>query len=58
MPLARGMDTALADRFIGMSVNEFTLDYGETGRAAIREFLGRAHAAGLIPSPVELEFVS
>jgi 1,4-dihydroxy-6-naphthoate synthase len=58
MPLARGMDTELADRFIGMYVNEFTLDYGETGRAAIREFLGRAHSAGFIPSPVELEFVS
>jgi 1,4-dihydroxy-6-naphthoate synthase len=57
MPLARGMDTQLADRFIGMYVNEFTLDYGDTGRAAIREFLGRAHAAGLIPAPVELEFV-
>jgi 1,4-dihydroxy-6-naphthoate synthase len=57
MPLARGMDTDLADRFIGMYVNEFTLDYGEMGRRAIREFLGRAHAAGLIPSPVELEFV-
>lgn len=58
MPLARGMDEALADKFIGMYVNEFTLDYGETGRRAIREFLGRAHAAGLIPSTVELEFVS
>ena len=58
MPLARGMDTALADRFIGMYVNEFTLDYGDTGRAAIQEFLGRAHSAGLIPAPVELEFVS
>lgn len=57
MPLARGMDTTLADRFIGMYVNEFTLDYGDSGRAAIREFLGRAHAAGLIPAPVELEFV-
>jgi 1,4-dihydroxy-6-naphthoate synthase len=58
MPLARGMDAVLADRFIGMYVNEFTLDYGDAGRAAIREFLGRAHSAGLIPSPVELEFVS
>jgi 1,4-dihydroxy-6-naphthoate synthase len=57
MPLARGMDTQLADRFIGMYVNELTLDYGDIGRAAIREFLGRAHAAGLIPAPVELEFV-
>ncbi len=58
MPLARGMDTQLADQFIGMYVNDFTLDYGDAGRAAIREFLGRAHAAGLIPAPVELEFVS
>jgi 1,4-dihydroxy-6-naphthoate synthase len=57
MPLARGLDTQLADRFIGMYVNDYTLDYGETGRRAIREFLGQAHAAGLIPAPVELEFV-
>ena len=57
MPLARGLDTALADRFIGMYVNELTLDYGDRGRAAIREFLGMAHTAGLIPAPVELEFV-
>ena len=57
MPLARGMDTELADRFIGMYVNDFTLDYGDAGRRAIREFLGRAHRAGLIPAPVELEFV-
>ena len=57
MPLARGLDTALADQFIGMYVNELTLDYGDIGRRAIREFLGQAHAAGLIPAPVELEFV-
>jgi 1,4-dihydroxy-6-naphthoate synthase len=58
MPLARGMDTTLADRFIGMYVNDFTLDYGDLGREAIREFLRRGHEAGLIPSLVELEFVS
>lgn len=57
MPLARGLDTALADQFIGMYVNEVTLDYGDRGRAAIREFLARGHAAGLLPEPVELEFV-
>jgi len=57
MPLARGMDTDLADQFIGMYVNDYTLDYGDTGRAAIREFLARGHAAGLLPAPVELEFV-
>ncbi len=57
MKHARGMDTPLADKFIGMYVNDYTLDYGETGRRAIREFLGDAYAAGLIPQPVELEFV-
>ena len=57
MPLARGLDTALADQFIGMYVNDVTLDYGDRGRAAIREFLARGHAIGMIPEPVELEFV-
>ena len=57
MPLARGLDTALADQFIGMYVNDLTLDYGDRGREAIREFLGQAHAACLIPAPVALEFV-
>jgi 1,4-dihydroxy-6-naphthoate synthase len=57
MPLARGMDEALADKFIGMYVNDYTLDYGDKGRQAIRVFLDRAHKAGLIPAPVELEFV-
>jgi 1,4-dihydroxy-6-naphthoate synthase len=57
MQHARGMDTPLADEFIGMYVNDYTLDYGETGRRAIRLFLDEAHEAGLIPQPVELEFV-
>ena len=57
MPLARDMDTTLADRFIGMYVNDYTLDYGEAGREAIRLFLGRAAERKLIPAPVELEFV-
>ena len=57
MDHARGMDTPLADEFIGMYVNDYTLDYGDAGRQAIRLFLGEAHAAGLIPQPVELEFV-
>jgi 1,4-dihydroxy-6-naphthoate synthase len=54
---ARDMGHDLADKFVGMYVNERTLDYGEEGRAAVREFLSRAHRAGLIPEPVELEFV-
>jgi 1,4-dihydroxy-6-naphthoate synthase len=57
MPLARGMDESLADKFIGMYVNDYTLDYGESGREAIREFLRRGYEAGLIPEPIELEFV-
>ncbi|MFN2369896.1 MAG: menaquinone biosynthesis family protein [Candidatus Krumholzibacteriia bacterium] len=55
---ARDMGTELADEFVGMYVNEWTLDYGEQGRAAIRELLGRGHAAGLIPEVKALEFVS
>jgi len=57
MPLARDMNTTLADEFIGMYVNDYTLDYGDSGRRAIALFLKRASDAGLIPAPVELEFV-
>lgn len=57
LPLGRGLDRELADKFIGMYVNELTLDYGERGKKGVREFLDRAHHAGLIPEPVELEFV-
>jgi 1,4-dihydroxy-6-naphthoate synthase len=57
MPLARGLDVPLADKFIGMYVNDYTRDYGETGRRAIHEFLGAASEHGFIPAPVGLEFV-
>ncbi|HEY0792417.1 MAG TPA: MqnA/MqnD/SBP family protein [Chthoniobacterales bacterium] len=57
MPLARGLDLAKADQFIGMYVNDFTLDYGDTGRTAIREFLGQASERKLIPAAVQIEFV-
>ncbi len=57
MAHARGMDIPLADEFIGMYVNDYTLDYGETGREAIRKFLGTAAALGLIPPVAEIEFV-
>jgi 1,4-dihydroxy-6-naphthoate synthase len=57
MPLARGLDLNQADKFIGMYVNDYTLDYGETGRKAIRQFLGRGKEQGILPSVVELEFV-
>ncbi len=58
MAHARGMEVPLADEFIGMYVNDYTLDYGESGRAAIREFLGRAADQGLVPRLNQLEFVS
>jgi len=54
---ARDMDVTLADKFVGMYVNEWTLDYGDRGRAAIRKLLGAAHEAGIIPAPVAVEFV-
>jgi 1,4-dihydroxy-6-naphthoate synthase len=57
LPLGRGLDRQLADQFIGMYVNDLTLDYGPRGEKGVREFLDRAHRAGLIPAPVELEFV-
>jgi len=57
MPYARDMETDLADKFIGMYVNDFTRDYGDTGRAAIREFLNQARKAGYVEKEVELEFV-
>jgi 1,4-dihydroxy-6-naphthoate synthase len=53
----RGLDDALADRFVGMYVNERTLDYGEDGRAAVAELLRRGHEAGLIPSAPRVDFV-
>jgi 1,4-dihydroxy-6-naphthoate synthase len=54
----RGLDTALADRFVGMYVNELTQDYGEEGREAVRELLRRGEAIGAFNSPVQLDFVS
>jgi 1,4-dihydroxy-6-naphthoate synthase len=58
MPYARDMETQLADKFIGMYVNDLTRDYGQTGRAAIREFLGQAERAGYLERRVKLEFVA
>lgn len=55
---ARDMETDLADKFVGMYVNHWTLDYGEKGRAAITELLERAFKAKLIPEVKELEFVT
>jgi len=54
---ARDMDRGLADRFVGMYVNEWTLDYGPRGRAAVTRLLEEAHRAQVIPEPVKVEFV-
>ena len=54
---ARNMGRELADKFVGMYVNHWTLDYGERGRESIRRFLGQAFERGLIPHRQELEFV-
>jgi 1,4-dihydroxy-6-naphthoate synthase len=54
---ARDMGRDLADKFVGMYVNHWTLDYGEKGRESIRRFLGAAFDRGLIPHRQELEFV-
>jgi len=54
---ARDMGKDLADVFVGMYVNHWTLDYGEPGREAIRRFLGQAYERGLIPHRQDLEFV-
>ena len=56
MPYARDMDTTLAGKFISMYVNDYTRDYGETGRAAIRRFLGEAESRGYLQRHVEVEF--
>ena len=57
MPYARDMDANLAGKFIGMYVNEFTRDYGEVGRHAIRRFLAEAHNRGYTYAPIEVEFI-
>ena len=52
----RGLDRARADRFVGMYVNDLTLDYGERGRLAVERLLDEAQAAGVIPRATRLEF--
>jgi len=53
----RGLDRAKADKFVGMYVNDWTLDFGTRGREAVTRLLARGHAAGVIPQLVVPEFV-
>jgi 1,4-dihydroxy-6-naphthoate synthase len=56
MRYARDLDQAQADTFVGMYVNDWTLDYGARGREAVRRFLGRGSELGFIDHPVHVEF--
>ncbi|MCL4288980.1 MAG: ABC transporter substrate-binding protein [Thermoleophilia bacterium] len=58
LEFGRGLDPALADRFVGMYVNELTQDYGDEGRAAVTELLRRGEEIGAFPGPVRVEFVT
>ena len=58
MQFGRGLDERLADRFVGMYVNELTEDYGDEGRKAVQELLGRAEAIGVYDAAVHVDFVT
>jgi 1,4-dihydroxy-6-naphthoate synthase len=58
LQFGRGLDEKLADRFVGMYVNELTEDYGDEGREAVAELLRRGERAGAFAAPVRVEFVS
>ncbi len=57
MQFARDLDHDLANKFVGMYVNERTLNYGEDGREAIRKLLAMGHERGIIPHPVKVDFI-
>jgi 1,4-dihydroxy-6-naphthoate synthase len=57
MQFARGLDRDRANAFVGMYVNDMTLDYGERGRVAVKRFLDRGVEAGIVPGPVAVEFI-
>jgi 1,4-dihydroxy-6-naphthoate synthase len=57
MQFARDMDADLADKFVGMYVNEWTLGYGDKGKKAVRELIERGTAAGILPAPPTIEFL-
>jgi 1,4-dihydroxy-6-naphthoate synthase len=58
LKFARGMDEKLADKFVGMYVNELTLDCGEVGKKAIQLFLDLGYEKGLIPKKIEIELLN
>jgi len=58
MQFARDMETELADQFVGMYVNKWTLGYGEKGKTAVTELIERGTKAGLLPGPAKVEFLT
>jgi 1,4-dihydroxy-6-naphthoate synthase len=58
LQFGRGIDAAVADRFVSMYVNELTQDYGQEGRKAVTELLRRGEAIGAFPAPVQVDFLS
>jgi len=57
MQFARDLDRTLADKFVGMYVNERTLDYGDDGREAVRRLLDMGFRTGVIPHPADIEWI-
>ncbi|WP_339908242.1 menaquinone biosynthesis family protein [Symmachiella dynata] len=57
LQFGRNLDHGKADKFVGMYVNDWTLDFGPRGREAVQLLLNRGHEAGVIPKPVEVEFI-
>ena len=57
LQFARDMDPALADKFVGMYVNRWTLNFGDEGRKAVNELVSRAKSAGLMPSDARVDFL-
>ncbi len=58
LQFGRGIDAAIADRFVSMYVNELTQDYGDEGRSAVSELLRRGEAIGAFPAPVAVDWVA
>lgn len=58
MKFGRGLDRGKTDRFVGMYMNDLTLDYGERGRTAVQRLFDEAYAKKLIPAPLKAEFVA
>lgn len=58
LQFGRDLDHSKADEFVGMYVNDWTLDFGPRGREAVKLLLDRGHEAGIIPNPVNVEFIT